>query len=141
MARVVSAGVFSVTDAHMLFHRSAGLALALTLVMGSAYAQGSSSADLGRCTVAALPTAGDPCEPQSVRLGVSGAEVVSDMGRPGDSRMEIATFDVNGIAVTTPGERMVVQLPDANTNVAAGEVSPEMDVTTTGSVASDGTRQ
>jgi len=123
----------------MLFHRSAGLALALTLVIGGAYAQESSSADLGRCTMAASPTANDPCEPLSVRLGVSGAEVVSDMQRPVDRRLEVATFDVNGVALITPGERTVVQISDSSTNVAATEASPDIDAT--GSVSSNGAQQ
>ncbi len=123
----------------MLFHRSAGLALALTLVVGSAYAQRSESTDLGRCTLAALPTADDLCEPQSVGLGVSGAEMVSDMRNLGDTRLEVATFDVNGVAVITPSARIVMHLPDADTSVAATEASPDVDAT--GSVSSNGAQQ
>jgi len=46
---------------------------------------------------------------------------------------------VNGVAVITPGERMVVQFPDMGTTVAATDASPDVDAT--GSVSPSDAQQ
>ncbi len=119
----------------MLTHRSACLAVAVTLIAGGAVAQRMPNMELARCTLAASPTTEALCEPQVVSLGVNGAEIAPDghFGIPEPS--EVAMFGLNSVTIISPEEQVVVLFPEAGADVAsANEVVPDRDVEETGSI-------
>ncbi len=121
---------------NMLSHRSACLAVALGLIASGAFARERPAADLARCTVAASPSQENLCEPQAVRLGIDGAEAVAEMQPPIVTPLQVATFELNGVALISPDDRTVMAFPGEGTDVAAAdETAPGADAEVTGSVS------
>ncbi len=119
----------------MPIHRTACLAAALSFVAGSVVAQESPSLGLRGCTLPAAPSPEEPCHHQVARLGLDGVEAITDLRLPAAEPLQLATFDLTGMALVSPQERVVVTFAETGTAVAAaGETSPDADVEATGSV-------
>ncbi|HEX2553513.1 MAG TPA: hypothetical protein VHL98_07420 [Microvirga sp.] len=125
----------------MSMHRFAVVAVVATLFAGAALAQeapsaaGTGSLGLRGCTMPAAPAADQPCHHQWGRLGLEGVEAVTDLPLPAAEPLQIALFDLTGILVIAPGERILVPFGDMDMAVAAADAAPEVDVEATGSVA------
>ncbi len=140
MTWVVYAGVTQPWGSPMPIHRSVCLALALVSIAGVACAESSPSTGLRGCTLPASPSPEQPCQQQMVRLGIDGAEIITDVDMSMLEPQQIATFDLNGMLLISPEGRTAVSFPDEGAAVAAAD-DRTPDVEATGSVTTSNHQQ